>query len=250
MQCTEGGWYASNFMAGKRTVGRTKQFCLRAQPVRARRVEGKSNLSRNGMVTQIFRHGQGMLLLLKLMLLMLRPRIVPAHSAEIAQPPLRGIGPQHQALVQTIRGHHPGEAVQIPQEDDHPTTDPAQLDQNIVGMLRQMLLLLLIRLLTMLLTLTTLPAVRAVEHGRRRRRRRRRWVGRWHVVDAPPFQQVSLLNGLRLLWCIIVAIIIVIPSTIAIRIGYHHLVILVINVQPQRNVQRMPKSLQIGSAST
>ena len=240
-------------MTGKWAVGRTKQFCLRAQSVRARRIEGKSNLSRNGMVTQIFRHSQGMLLLLLMLMLMLQSRIVPTHSAEIAQPPLRGIGPQHQALVQTIRGHHPGEAVQIPQEDDHPTADPAQLDQYIVGMLRQMLLLLLLLLIVILLllmwllTLTTLPAVRAVEHGRRRRRRRS-WVGRRHVVDAPPFQQVSLLYGLRLLWCIIVATIIVIPrTTVAIRIGYHHLVILIINIQPQRNVQRMPKSLQIGS---
>lgn len=229
-------------MAGKRAIGGTKQFSFRSQPIRTGWIQGKPYLTRGGVVPQIFRHGQGMLLRRSLLMLMLL-KIVAAHPAQVSQATFGGIGPENQVLVQTITGHHPGEAVQISQENNHPATDAPKLDQYVIGMLWQVLLLLLLLILWTLALrrrhMRALSAVGTVQHRRRRGR-----IGRWHVIDAPSFEEVAFLRGLSLR-CRLAS-----TSTttiIIVWIGYD-LFVLIINIQAQRNVEGMPESLEVGSA--
>lgn len=227
-------------MAGKRAIGGTKQFCFRSQPIRTGWIQGKPDLTRGGMVPQIFRHGQGMLRRSLLLLMLLRTNIVAAHPAKISQATFGGIGPENQALVQTITGHHPGEAVQISQENYHPAADTPKLDQYVIGMLWQLLLLMLLILWTLALRrhVRALSTVRTVQHRRRRGR-----IGRWHVIDAPSFEEVAFLHGLSLR-CRLDST----TTTIIIVCIGHDIFVLIINIQAQRNVERMSESLEVGSA--
>ena len=230
-------------MAGKRAIGGTKQFCFRSQPICTGWIQGESDLTRGGVVPQIFWHGQGMLRR-SLLLLMLRTNIVATHPAQISQATFGSISPENQALVQTITGHHPGEAVQISQEDYHPATDAPKLDQYVIGMLRQLLLLLLLILWTLALHrrhVRALPTVGAVQHRRGRGR-----IGRWDVIDAPTFEEVAFLHGLSLR-CRLASTSTSTTIIIVCCIGYD-LFVLIINIQTQRNVEGMPESLEVGSA--
>ena len=217
-------------MAGKRAIGGTKQFSFRSQPIRTGWIQGKPYLTRGGVVPQIFRHGQGMLLRRSLLMLMLL-KIVAAHPAQVSQATLGGIGPENQALVQTITGHHPGEAVQISQENYHPATDAPKLDQYVIGMLCQVLLLLLLILWTLALRrrhMRALSAVGTVQHRRRRGR-----IGRWHVINAPSFEEVAFLHGLSLRCRLASTSTTTIIIVCCIR---YDLFVLIINIQAQRNV--------------
>ena len=245
MQRAKGGRDAPHLVAGKRAIGRTKQFCFRSQTIRTGWIQGKPDLTRGGVVPQIFRHGQGMLRRsLLLLLMLLRTNIIATHPTQVSQATFGGIDSENQALVQTITGHHPGEAVQISQEDYHPAADPPKLDQNVIGMLWQLLLLLLLILRTLALRrrhMRALSAVGTVQHRRRRGR-----IGRWDVIDAPSFEEVAFLHGLSLRYRLVSSS----TTTIIIvcRIGYN-LFVLIINIQAQRNVEGMPESLEVGSAS-
>ena len=224
-------------MAGKRAIGGTKQFSFRSQPIRTGWIQGKPYLTRGGVVPQIFRHGQGMLR--RSLLLMMLLKIVAAHSAQVSQATFGGIGPVNQALVQTITGYHPGEAVQISQENYHPATDTPKLDQYVLGMLWRVLMLLILWSLALHRRhMRALSAVGTVQHRRRRGR-----IGRWHVIDAPSFEEVAFLHGLSLR-CRLAS-----TSTttiIIVWIGYD-LFVLIINIQAQRNVEGMPESLEVGT---
>ena len=225
-------------MAGKRAIGGTKQFSFRSQPIRTGWIQGKPYLTRGGVVPQIFRHGQGMLR--RSLLLMMLLWIVATHPAQISHATLGGIGPVNQALVQTITGYHPGEAVQISQENYHPATDTPKLDQYVLGMLWQVLMLLILWSLALHRRhMRALSAVGTVQHRRRRGR-----IGRWHVIDAPSFEEVAFLHGLSLR-CRLAS-----TSTttiIIVWIGYD-LFVLIIDIQAQRNVEGMSESLEVGSA--
>jgi hypothetical protein len=231
-------------VAGKRAIGGTKQFGFRSQSVRTGWIQGKPDLTRGGVVPQILRNGQGMLRQ-SLLLMLLRTSIVATHATQITQATLGGIGPVNQALVQTITGHHPGEAVQISQEDYHPATDPPKLDQYVIGMLWKLLLLLLLLILWTLPPrrrhMRALPAVGTVQHRRRRGR-----IGRWHVIDAPSFEEVAFLHCLSLR-CRLASITTSTTTIIIVWIRYD-LFVLIINIQAQRNVEGMPESLEVGSA--
>ena len=232
-------------MAGKRAIGGTKQFSFRSQPIRTGWIQGKPYLTRGGVVPQIFRHGQGMLLRRSLLMLMLL-KIVAAHPAQVSQATLGGIGPENQALVQTITGHHPGEAVQISQENYHPATDTPKLDQYVIRMLWQVLLLMMLLILWTLALcrrhMRALSAVGTVQHRRRRGR-----IGRWHVIDAPSFEEVAFLHGLSLRCRLASTSTSTTTIIIVCCIGYY-LFVLIINIQAQRNVEGMPESLEVGSA--
>jgi len=227
-------------VAGKRAIGGTKQFSFRSQPIRTGWIQGKPYLTRGGVVPQIFWHGQGMLLRRSLLMLMLL-KIVAAHPAQVSEATLGGIGPENQALVQTITGHHPGEAVQISQENYHPATDTPKLDQYVIRMLWQVLMLLILWSLALHRRhMRALSAVGTVQHRRRRGR-----IGRWHVIDAPSFEEVAFLHGLSLRCRLASTSTTTIIIVCCIR---YYLFVLIINIQAQRNVEGMSEPLEVGSA--